>query len=346
MGTDTILLTGSDAFQSDTAMSVVTILDTTAPVLTCQTDTTLYSTSDTSGVMFSWSLNGQYDNCGIDSSWSSVSSGSWFPVGTYTIYTFAKDNAGNSDSCFFILEVLDTIAPSFTSCLADTLLYTDSVSCSVPLNWPQQIATDNSDNISYSATDSSGTFFSIGTNTVNLFATDPSGNTDTCTFIVTVLDTIAPIPTGSIDTLVFQSQADFCGIITDSTNLTPPTVFEACGLDSLFYFGDSSYAIGTHDFNWIAQDESGNTDTIRQILIIRDTVSPEIFCPTDTVIMAADSDSTLTPIIWSGDSVFDICGIDTSYFSLNKGDYLPIGIYEIDFTARDNNGNVDSCSFS
>ncbi|MDB3991493.1 HYR domain-containing protein [Schleiferiaceae bacterium] len=345
LGTDTLMLIGSDAFQSDTALSVVTILDTTAPVLTCQTDTTLYATSDTSGVMFSWSFTGQYDNCGIDSSWSSVSSGSWFPVGTYTIYIFAKDNAGNSDSCFFILEVLDTIAPSFTSCLADTLLYTDSVSCSVPLNWPQQIATDNSDSISYSATDSSGTFFSIGTNTVNLFATDSSGNTDTCTFIVTVLDTIAPIPTGPIDTLVFQSQSDFCGIITDSTNLTPPTVFEACGLDSLFYFGDSSFAIGTHDFNWIAQDESGNTDTIRQILIIRDTVSPEIFCPTDTVIMAADSDSTLTPIIWSGDSVFDICGIDTSYFSLNKGDYLPIGIYEISFTARDNNGNVDSCSF-
>ena len=69
----------------------------------------------------------------------------------------------------------------------------------------------------------------------------------------------------------------------------------------MFYFGDSAYAIGTHDFNWIAQDESGNTDTIRQILIVRDTVAPEIYCPADTVILAADSDSTLTQITWSGD---------------------------------------------
>ena len=345
LGTDTILLIGSDAFQSDTAHSIVTILDTTAPVLSCQSDTSMYCSPDTSGVTFSWALAGLYDNCGIDSTWSSVSSGSWFPVGTYTVYTFAMDNAGNSDSCFFILDVLDTIAPSFTNCLADTLLYTDSVSCSIEFKWSQQLATDNSDSVSYSRTDSSGTFFSIGANTVMLFATDPSGNSDTCSFIVNILDTIAPIPTGPIDTLVFQSQSDFCGILTDSTNLTPPTIFEACGLDSLFYLGDSTYAIGSHNLNWIAQDESGNSDTVRQILIVRDTVSPEIFCPTDPVIIAADSDSTLTQIIWSGDSVFDICGIDTSYFSLNKGDYLPIGIYEIGFTAKDNNSNVDSCSF-
>ena len=161
LGTDTLLLIGSDAFQSDTAFSVVTILDTIAPVLSCQADTTLYATSDTSGVMFSWTLNGQYDNCGIDSSWSSVSSGSWFPVGTSTIYTYPKNNAGNTDSCFFILEVEDSIAPSFTSCLADTILYADSANCSVPLNWTQPLATDNSDSISYSETDSSGTFFSI-----------------------------------------------------------------------------------------------------------------------------------------------------------------------------------------
>ena len=60
---------------------------------------------------------------------------------------------------------------------------------------------------------------------------------------------------------------------------------------------------------------------------------------------AAAADSTWTQVSWTGDSVWDNCGIDTSYFSLANGDYLPLGFFKIDFFAYDFSGNGDTCSF-
>ena len=37
--------------------------------------------------------------------------------------------------------------------------------------------------------------------------------------------------------------------------------------------------------------------------------------------------------------------MDTSYFSLAKGGYLPLGFFKIDFFAIDVSGNSDTCSF-
>ena len=49
--------------------------------------------------------------------------------------------------------------------------------------------------------------------------------------------------------------------------------------------------------------------------------------------------------VFTGDSVWDNCGMDTSYFSLANGGYLPLGFFKIDFYAFDVSGNSDTCSF-
>ena len=52
IGTDTIMLVGTDGSQSDTDYAVVTIVDLTAPVIDCGIDTTVYTALDTSGVNY------------------------------------------------------------------------------------------------------------------------------------------------------------------------------------------------------------------------------------------------------------------------------------------------------
>ena len=123
--------------------------DLTAPQITCGTDTTIYTALDTSGAAYSWAAPTLYDNCGVDTSWSSDSSGAWFAIGTYDIYTYAMDAAGNLDSCSFTLTVADTLAPSFTSCPLDTTMYSDAMNCGANLTWTAPTATDNSDSIFY-----------------------------------------------------------------------------------------------------------------------------------------------------------------------------------------------------
>ncbi len=345
LGTDTIFLIGTDGNQSDTDFAVITIVDLIAPQIICGTDTTIYTAVDTSGAAYSWTAPTLYDNCGVDTSWSSESSGAWFPIGTYDIYTYAMDAAGNLDSCSFTVTVADTLAPSFTSCPLDTTMYADSMNCGANLTWTDPVAVDNSDSTFYTSTDTSGAFFTVGMDTVMIFAHDLSGNTDTCLFIVTVIDTIAPYWTGGIDSLVVQSLYDTCGIFTDSISLNAPPVVEACGIDTLYNNADTYYALGSHDIYWFVTDVHGNTDSILQKLVIEETVAPEIYCPGDTLVFAAAADSTWTQVSWTGDSVWDNCGMDTSYFSLANGGYLPLGFFKIDFFAIDVSGNSDTCSF-
>ena len=345
IGTDTIMLIGSDGSQSDTDYAVVTIVDLTAPVIDCGVDTTIYTAIDTSGANYSWAAASFYDNCGVDSTWASDTSGTWFTIGVHEVYTWAQDGAGNVDSCVFTVTVVDTVAPSFSSCPLDTTLYADAMNCGANLNWTQPTAEDNSDTVFYTQTDTSGAFFAVGIDTVMIFAHDLSGNMDTCSFIVTVLDTIAPSWTGTPDTLVVQAGMDTCGVFTDSVTLSAPPIVEACGVDTLYNNAGSYYALGSHDIYWFVTDIHGNSDSILQKLVVEETIKPEIYCPGDTLVFAAASDSTWTQVSWTGDSVWDNCGIDTSYFSLANGDYLPLGFFKIDFFAYDFSGNGDTCSF-
>ncbi len=147
---------------------------------------------------YSWTAANLYDACGVDTSYVSDTSGTWFGIGTHTVWTVATDVNGNTDSCSFTVAVQDTFAPSFTSCLMDTTLYADALNCGANLVWSTPLATDNSDSIIYTHSDTSGTFFLVGVDTVFHYAEDPSGNSDTCFFVVTVLDTIAPAWTGTL----------------------------------------------------------------------------------------------------------------------------------------------------
>ena len=345
LGTDTVRLIGTDGLLTDTAFAVVTVVDTTAPVILCSNDTTIFTAVDTSGANFSWAAATLYDNCGVDSNWTTDTSGTWFPIGTHQIYTYAIDASGNGDSCFFTLTVADSIVPSFLSCVSDTTMYANASSCGANLTWTRPAADDNTDTLIYSATDTSGTFFAVGIDTVMLFVQDLSGNRDTCSFVVTVMDTIAPAWSGTLDTLTVQAGLDTCGIFTDSVNLTPPTIVEACGMDTLYHNAAAYYPLGSYDLYWYATDIHGNSDSILQRLVVVETVVPEIYCPADTLHFFAAADSTWTQVSWTGDSVYDNCGLDSSYFTLANGGYLPVGSFKIDYYAYDLSGNGDTCSF-
>ena len=344
LGAHTVMLVGTDGNQSDTAYAIVTIVDTLGPEILCGGDTILYVGADTSGVHYSWTAASLYDACGMDTSYVSDTSGTWFDIGLHTVWTVATDVNGNTDSCSFTVTVQDTFAPSFTSCLIDTTLYSDALNCGAILVWNSPVASDNSDSIFYTHSDTSGTFFPVGVDTVFHRAEDPSGNSDTCFFVVTVLDTIAPAWTGTLDTLTIYAGVDTCGVFTDSLSLTPPPIVESCGVDTLFHDANAYYALGDYDIYWFVTDVHGNTDSILQKLIVTENIKPEIYCP-DSLSIFADADSSWTQVTWTGDSVYDNCGLDSSYFSLANGGYLPVGLFKIDYFAYDLQGNGDTCSF-
>src|SRR5207245_2731631 len=117
--------------------------------------------------------------------------GSTFPVGVTTVTNTATDASGNASSCTFTVTVLDNQNPTIT-CPANLVLSADAGRCSRSNVTFAVSATDNCSVTNLVSTPPSGSTFPVGVTTVTNVATDASGNTLSCTFTVTVLDTQNP----------------------------------------------------------------------------------------------------------------------------------------------------------
>ena len=73
-----------------------------------------------------------------------------------------------------------------TNCPSDITENSDSRT-TVNITWTPPTATDNSEAVTLTSDYSPGDWFPIGTTTVTYTAVDASGNTETCSFNVTVV---------------------------------------------------------------------------------------------------------------------------------------------------------------
>lgn len=115
----------------------------------------------------------------------------FFEVGTTLVYYTLTDGSGNVANCGFEVTVLDTedpvIAPTYCRDVEIPLLPGE---CITRYNYPPIDATDNCaiDQVIYDP--APGYYFPIGETEVVVVVVDPSGNTDTCSFIVNVIEFI------------------------------------------------------------------------------------------------------------------------------------------------------------
>lgn len=145
-------------------------------------------------------------------------SGSLFPPGPTTVTALALGtNGGGSNMCTFTVTVVDTVPPVI-QCPSNIVINT---SCpSVPVTY-DVTATDNCCLASVVCTPASGSSFSVGTTTVNCLATDCSGNTNGCSFTVTV----NPVPNAGPPTITYCPSKfvvcvtnGMCGPMPDETS--------------------------------------------------------------------------------------------------------------------------------
>jgi len=113
-----------------------------------------------------------------------------FPVGVTRVTATALNVAG-ADSCSFNVTVRDTQPPVIT-CPANITKNNDPGKCGAVVTFAAT-ATDNCSKATVTYDHNPGTFFDVGTTTVNATATDSSGNTAHCAFTVTVNDVEPPV---------------------------------------------------------------------------------------------------------------------------------------------------------
>ncbi len=187
----------------------VTVSDTEAPTAVCPANIEVSNEQDQCSAVTDFSVSAS-DNCGVMSTnqTSGLATGSAFPVGT-TVNTFeVADAAGNTATCSFSVTVNDTEAPTIT-CPADVSLENQTGLCSAILAY-SITAADNCSGATLVQTEglASGSAFPVGLTTNTFFITDASGNTASCSFIVTVSDTEAPVVTAELAFIDCINQTD------------------------------------------------------------------------------------------------------------------------------------------
>lgn len=220
--------------------------------------------------------------------------------------------------------------------------------------------------------------FIVGEHYVTLTVTDDSEESDTCQAVVTVVDSIPPIP----DVLELPTVTGECFAEITST----PTATDNCAgtisgtTSDLLIYGEQ----GTHTVTWTYDDGNGNAITQTQTVIVQDvtppllsvTVSPNILWPPNhkmvlitPTIVASDNcdpapDVRLSSIImnegeetntydptydsWEGDGhTFDDIQFDEDgniYLRAERSGRGDGRVYQITYTATDDAGNTFTVS--
>ncbi len=332
-----------DCGRADSCLQIITVQDTTLPVIVCPADVLIdcHGSTDTTATGVATAS----DNCGpapaisyLDNVIPTGCGGNYVIERTWT----AIDECGNVTNCLQTITVQDTSLPVIT-CPADVLIdchgSTDTTATGVAT------ATDNCgplpaisylDNILPAGC--GGNYVIERTWT----AVDECGNSSTCLQTITVQDTSLPVITCPADVLID------CHGSTDTTATGVATATDNCGPTPVISYLDNVIATGCGgnyviERTWTAVDECGNSSNCLQTITVQDTSLPVITCPADVLIDCHGStDTTATGVATATDN----CGpVPTISFADNL---LPTGcggnyVIERTWTAVDECGNSSTC---
>jgi hypothetical protein len=201
-----------------------------------------------------------------------------------------------------------------------------------------------------------GKTFNVGVTTITYTVTDAAGNTATCSFTVTVTESVLPSISCPGNKKV---NADYNSCFATNVNLGNPSVYDNCGIASVTNNAPSQYPLGVTVVTWTVTDRSGNTRTCTQTVTVVDNQDPIVNCPSNITRNAGSNCETtvttpnpvysdnceVTKLTWcmsgatTGDSPsFGINVVGTTTFN--------IGVTTITYTVRDASGRSSSCCFT
>lgn len=277
------------------------------------------------------------DNCTVQSLISSHNPTDLLDIGVTTVTYTATDKFGNSSTCSFDVTVSDKMLPDISGCPADITIEAGA-SCQSGISWTPPTASDNC-SVTLSESHSPGSIFPLGTTTVTYTATDPAGNTRTCSFNIIVRDTTAPVITGCPPDVRIEAGSSCQSVVS----WVPPTASDNCSVTtSESHSPGSVFPLGTTIVKYTATDPQGNLTSCSFNVTVHDTTVPVITgCPADITISSAACDGVAS---WTPPTVSDNCTATLSS-THQPGSTFPVGTTTVTYTATDPEGNTSVCNF-
>ncbi|HHI02681.1 MAG TPA: T9SS type A sorting domain-containing protein, partial [candidate division Zixibacteria bacterium] len=327
-----------DCGNSSTCDQIISVEDTTPPVITCPANATIECNEDPDPIIIG-SASAD-DNCDPSPTitYSDVTNGN-----VITRTWLAEDACGNSSTCDQIIILEDTTPPVIT-CPADITIECDE--STDPSHTGMATATDNCDQdvtITFTDTETAGVCPQERVITRKWMAMDDSNNSSTCDQIITVEDTTPPVITCPEDIEIF------CYGPTDPDNTGYATAVDNCD-DQPLNISYNDIADGNIiTRTWTAMDACGNGSSCEQVITLIENVAPVAVCPDDMDILVCD----LSPITISGFSCSDAdgnlaaCEVDNGTLTDGSVTFTPVvGENIITLTATDECGESASCAMT
>lgn len=213
-----------------TCSFTVTVNDTQAPTISAPANASYQCASQVPPALPSQATAS--DNCGAPTVTVSESSNNGAgsiasPLIITRIYT-ATDAASLSTSATQTITVIDNTPPSIT-CPPNIVVDAISGTCAAPVTFTVG-AVDNCSVPSVVVNHASGSSFPVGTTTVTATATDAAGNSNSCSFTVTVKDVTPPIITLNGQTITLwppnhkYSTIKVTDLVASASDLCDPSV--------------------------------------------------------------------------------------------------------------------------
>ncbi len=353
MGLNTVRVTATDAHGNASSCSfTVKVCDTRPPVVTCPADIPCVEATSPAGAVVTFPDNSVgIDYMGDDvqtyTALSDIRSGSTFPIGVNTVTMSATDNAGNTGSCSFMIEVCDRTPPVIHNTPANIPCVEATSPAGAVVTYTNPTATDIVDGaVSVVSVPASGSTFPLGTSTVVSTAKDALGNSSSTSFTVTVCDKTPPVIYNTPANIPCVEATSPAGAVVTYANPTATDIVDGVVAVTTLPASGSTFSLGTTTVVSTATDAHGNSASTSFTVTVCDRTPPVVSCPANIPCTEATSPAGAVVTYPSVTATDIVDGAVTAYSVLPSGSTFFIGVNTIVATATDVHGNSGSCSFT
>jgi len=321
VGNTIVKWTATDANgNSSSANQIVTISDSTKPLLTIPPDITLEATSI--------NMNVDIGTASVDDIFPVTINNNapvTFQLGNTNVNWTATDVNGNSTSKQQLISILDSTAPDLTV-PANISIEATGISTAVDIG--EAVASDLYEvNITNNAQD----YYSLGNTVIIWTAVDKNGNSTISTQTVTVVDTTPPSLTIPSDLTV---EANGIKSIVNIGSATASDIFQVTVSNN----APSKFNLGKTLITWEAVDENGNKTSHNQLVTVIDATAPELIAPGS---ITKESTGSLTSVM-----IGTATASDVFEYSISNDAPLsfPLGTTVVNWKVIDVNGNYTTAT--
>jgi hypothetical protein len=332
------------AGNTSTCSFIVTITDAESPSISCPGNISQSNDAGTCGSVVTYVAPVGTDNCpgATTAQIAGQPSGSTFPIGVTTNTFRVTDAAGNTSTCSFTVSIIDAENPSI-SCPGNISTNNDPGICGATITYATPTGLDNCSGATTSliAGQPSGTLFPLGTTTNTYLVTDVAGNSNTCSFTVTVTDNQLPNAACQNTTVILDATGNGSITVSDIDNGST----DNCGIATLVLSQTNFNCthVGTNTITLTVTDVNGNSSSCSATVTVIDNTNPTAICQNVMVVLdGSGNGSTSAAAVNNGSN--DACGIASMVLSQTNFTCANVGTTPVTLTVTDVNGNTSMCS--